>query len=300
MATPIGPVGDQNDCDLRCLIDRLSGRRPLISPFDAIPPPGSVSPQRNGPPPGPQSTTTPAPDSSYVSILLPVFLVIGVVILVLIIFLLHRFISILIKKRFGSGRNNDSSESQSGSSRGGGTDFDDSPPSYLQMMGSLENSDMPPSYYEIVKGKVNLGFLPEDGTNNSGSTDAEAGSVQHQDSTNLPNQAITTSSHQTKESVKDEKADQKSKSTKKIISKEQQTTTKFDIEEEIDSLSVPTVFSSSPVMQPRSSSKRGSNIKMLKVVPHLAAKRFKSIGVPQETPVTTNNGNNESPDGSVL
>ena len=63
-----------------------------------------------------------------------------------------RFISILIKKRFGSGRNNsDSSESQSDGRNGGGggTDFDDSPPSYIQMMGVLENSDMPPSYYEV-------------------------------------------------------------------------------------------------------------------------------------------------------
>ena len=155
---------------------------------------------------------------------------------------------------------------------------------------------------QIVKGKVNLGFLHEDGSNN-GSTDAEAGSVlqQQQDSTtNLPNQAVTSSDQN--ESVKSEKVEEES-STKKTSNEEQQqiTTTKFDIEEEIDSLSVPTVFSSSPVVQPRSSSKRGSNIKMLKVVPHLAAKRFKSIGVPQgTTPGQATNNSEETSDGSVL
>jgi len=175
------------------------------------------------------------------------------------------------------------------------------------MMGSLENSDMPPSYYEIVKGKVNLGFLSEDG--NSGelgdrveqvsevdATDSDA--IQQDSDSNLPNAVAVTA----EQSKKDEKTDD-SFENKKITRDGNHQRTKINIEEEIDSLSVPTVFSSSPVAQPRSLSRRNGNIKMLKIVPQLAAKRFKSLGGdpdPDNQHQAAEDSQSESSLGSVL
>jgi len=294
MATPIG-LTDQNDCDLRCLIDRLSGRRPLISPFDAIGPPGSD--ERNGP----QRTTTPAPESNYLSILLPVFLVIGVIVLVLVVFMLHRFISLLLKKRLRSSRHRRNNEGGSGQGDANepSNGLDDNPPSYRQMMGSVENGDMPPSYYEIVKGKVNFGFLPENGNADSGSPNGDSnqviegrGSNSSDIATDLPN-SVSSSDQASPEKEAEKSPEEKLDSTEKVQK------TELDIEKEIDSLSVPTVFSSSPVIPPRSS--RQSNIKMLKVIPQLASKRQQRNNTTENTNSgSTSNSRNETADDSSV
>lgn len=297
MATPIG-FADENDCDLRCLIDRLSRRRPLISPFDNIGPPGSD--QRDG---GPQAqrTTTPAPDSNYLSILLPVFLVIGVIVLVLVVFMLHRFISLLLKKRLRRG-NNDSGSGQQTEHNESSRRIDDSPPSYRQMMGSVENGDMPPSYYEIVKGKVNLGFLPEESSienvmSSEGSTQVVEGPGSNfsNAAADLPN-SVSSADKDSSEKEESLAGDKLHPVDANNSIKEEQK--KFDIEQEIDALSVPTVFSSSPVLPTRSS--RHSNIKMLKVIPHLASKRNDRNVTDIENFGTTSNDDNSSTHGSSV
>jgi hypothetical protein len=167
------------------------------------------------------------------------------------------------------------------------------------MMGSVENGDMPPSYYEIVKGKVNLGFLPENGNADSVSPNGDQtqviegrGSNSSDIATDLPN-SVLSSDHDSPEKEVEKSSDEKLDSTEKVQK------TELDIEKEIDSLSVPTVFSSSPVISPRSS--RQSNIKMLKVIPQLASKRQQRNNTTENTNSgSTSNSRNEAADDSSV
>ena len=121
---------------------------------------------------------------------------------------------------------------------------------------------------------MNIGFLPEESNARNAELNEETNrntsgreSRPADAATDLPN-SVTSSSQSSSEKDETVKFTDEDKSDLKDAvaeSSESEKQIKIDIEKEIDALSVPTVFSSSPVITARSS--RHGNIKMLKVIP---------------------------------
>ncbi|XP_076806602.1 uncharacterized protein LOC143450079 [Clavelina lepadiformis] len=103
---------------------------------------------------------------SAMNIVLPILIVLGVLIIIAMGFLFHRIIVRVVRKRedpemdITPGRNVTGAEGHSAVNTVSGR-YSRSPPSYGQVMAAIERQEMPPSYYQVVDGVVNLSFITD-------------------------------------------------------------------------------------------------------------------------------------------
>uniref|UniRef100_H2YB23 Uncharacterized protein n=1 Tax=Ciona savignyi TaxID=51511 RepID=H2YB23_CIOSA len=102
------------------------------------------------------------PTSTSFRVIFPILLILGVFFIITIGLVLHRIVIKLVQKRWSLSLSGGSSPETSASSRNVPTvsQYVDSPPSYRQVLATIEQDQLP-TYYQVMHGIVNLGFENE-------------------------------------------------------------------------------------------------------------------------------------------
>nr|CAB3262222.1 uncharacterized protein LOC100178799 [Phallusia mammillata] len=158
--------------DIQCLLDRLRGRTQSTTVSESQPAMDTTTLRSFGI--DDENDNQFFPVNSSFRILLPILLVLGVFILIAIGLIIHRLVIKVLRKRWVSRRSNNVQTTSHGALRGtthrrrgsGGdvntvSGYVDSPPTYRQVLDTIENGESPPPYYQVASGVVNIGFVDE-------------------------------------------------------------------------------------------------------------------------------------------